>query len=110
MHIVVINGMRKTKMNKNDHRVDEFIESKVYGGIQKTWHFTNGYGASVISHQYSYGGEKGQWEIALMKGDDLYYIREDANMQHFDDVIGYLNDPQVDRYLQMIASWDKDQY
>lgn len=97
-------------MNRNDHRVDEFTEDKVYGGIQKTWHFTNGYGASVIRHNGSYGAKDGLWEVALLKGDDLYYIRENANMTLFDDVCGYLNDPEVDNLLQMIASWDKDQY
>jgi hypothetical protein len=31
-------------------------------------------------------------------------------MTVFDDVVGYLNDPEVDNLLQMIASWDKGQY
>jgi hypothetical protein len=97
-------------MNKNDHRVAEYTETPSHGGQQKTWHFVNGYGASVIRHQYSYGANKGLWEVALLKGDDLYYIRENANMTVFDDVVGYLNDPEVDNLLQMIANWDKDQY
>ena len=66
-------------------------------GIQKVYKFPNGYGASVIRHKGSYGYSKGLWELAVLKGGELCYDTEITN-----DVIGHLNDPEVDRLLRRI--------
>ena len=71
--------------------------NKVNGGIQKVYKFPNGYGASVIKHKGSYGYSKGLWELAVLNEGELCYDTEITN-----DVIGYLNDPEVDRYLRRI--------
>tara|TARA_B100001094_G_scaffold153419_1_gene148461 strand:+ start:11549 stop:11812 length:264 start_codon:yes stop_codon:yes gene_type:complete len=68
------------------------------GGIQKVYEFPNGYGASVIKHKGSYGFEKGLWELAVLDIDgSLCYNTDITN-----DVIGHLNDPEVDRILRQI--------
>ena len=67
------------------------------GGIQKVYKFPNGYGASVIRHKGSYGYSKGLWELAVLEGGELCYDTEITN-----DVIGHLNDPEVDRLLRRI--------
>ena len=67
------------------------------GGIQKVYKFPNGYGASVIRHRGSYGYSKGLWELAVLEGGELCYDTEIT-----DDVIGHLNDPEVDRLLRRI--------
>ena len=36
-------------------------------GIQRIYKFDNGYGASVVKHKYSYGGDKGLWELAVIE-------------------------------------------
>jgi len=95
-------------MNKNNKCVLAHEVNKIHNGKQIKWQFTNGYGASVISHDHSYGGRSGLWEMALLKNDNLYYLGENAEI--FSDVHGHLNDPEVDKFLQMIAGWDKDQY
>ena len=69
----------------------------VMGGIQKVYKFPNGYGASVIKHKGSYGYSEGLWELAVLNEGELCYDTEITN-----DVIGYLNDPEVDRYLRRI--------
>ena len=66
-------------------------------GIQKVYKFPNGYGASVIKHKGSYGYQKGLWELAVLHNGKLCYDTEIT-----DDVIGHLNDPEVDRLLRMI--------
>lgn len=72
------------------------------GGIQKVYEFPNGYGASVIKHKGSYGYSKGLWELAVLNEGELCYDTEITN-----DVIGYLNDPEVDRLLRKINQlWD----
>ena len=73
--------------------------NNVNGGIQKVYKFPNGYGASVVQHAYSYGGKKGLWEMAVLDSEgSLCYDTEIT-----DDVLGHLNDPEVDRYLRMIS-------
>ena len=74
-------------------------QNKHMDGIQKVYQFPNGYGASVIKHKGSYGYETGKWELAVLKGEELCYDTEIT-----DDVIGHLDDPDVDRLLGMIAS------
>ena len=69
------------------------------GGIQKVYEFPNGYGASVIKHKGSYGYSKGLWELAVLNEGELCYDTEITN-----DVIGHLNDPEVDRILRQIRS------
>jgi len=66
-------------------------------GIQKVYQFPNGYGASVIKHKGSYGYSKGLWELAVLEGGELCYDTEITN-----DVIGHLNDPEVDALLRRI--------
>ena len=66
--------------------------------IQKIYSFPNGYGASVIKGPYSYGGPDGKWELAVLKNDEICY-----NTPITDDVVGRLNDPEVDRLLRQIS-------
>ena len=76
------------------------------GGIQKVYQFPNGYGASVIKHEGSYGGSDGLWELAVLKEEELCYDTSITN-----DVLGRLNDPEVDNYLRQISQLtDADVY
>ena len=79
--------MNKYLIEKNKHN----------GGIQKVYSFPNGYGASVIQHQGSYGYEKGLWEVAVLLHGELCY---DSGIT--EDVMGHLNDPEVDNILGKI--------
>ena len=71
---------------------------KIMDGVQKLYSFPNGYGASVIKHKGSYGADKGLWELAVLFNDELCY-----NTPITDDVLGRLNDPEVDNILRQIA-------
>tara|TARA_B100000287_G_C20619542_1_gene775392 strand:+ start:1134 stop:1388 length:255 start_codon:yes stop_codon:yes gene_type:complete len=76
-----------------------FRNSPPYG-IQKEYAFENGYGASVICHEGSYGHQDGLWELAVLDGQgDLCYITPIAN-----DVIGYLTEAEVETYLERIKA------
>ena len=63
-----------------------------YGGIQRIYKFPNGYGASVIRHNGSYGSAQGLWELAVLDSDtnEITYSTSVSN-----DVIGYLSDEEV---------------
>jgi hypothetical protein len=42
--------------------------------VQRIYRFPNGYGASVVRHENSYGGRSGLYELAVLdSNDDLCY-------------------------------------
>lgn len=61
------------------------------------YEFKNGYGASVLRSSYSFGGDRGLFELAVLKGGDICYNTPITN-----DVIGYLTADEVTEYLQQI--------
>lgn len=74
------------------------------GGTQKLYKFENGYGASVVRFPYSYGGDKGLWELAVIKykGDSLDKFTLTYDTPITDDVIGHLTENGVDEILTQI--------
>jgi hypothetical protein len=74
-----------------------------WNGTQRTVFFDNGYGASIICAENSYGHEDGLLELAVLKGspDDW---RIDYTTELTDDVLGYLSASDVESYLIQIAA------
>lgn len=68
--------------------------NEMNGGVQKTYEFENGYGASVICHKGSYGYAKGLWELAVLHDGELCYSTPIT-----DDVIGHLTEEEVQKLL-----------
>jgi hypothetical protein len=67
-------------------------------GKKSRMHFDNGYGVSVVSHSYSYGGRDGLYEIAVLDSDDnLTYDTSVTN-----DVIGYLTEEDVSNVMKQV--------
>ena len=78
----------------------EFNEmDSFYNGVQARIIFENGYGASVVKHNFSYGGKDGLYELAVTKDDDLCYDTSVTN-----DVEGYLSPDDVTELLKKIQS------
>lgn len=63
----------------------------------KIYNFPNGYGASVISHDHSYGGKSGLFEVAVLRGDDIVY---DTHITQ--DTVGFLEFADVAEVLEKI--------
>ena len=82
-------------------------ESKLFDGVQELYRFENGYGASVVRHMHSYGGEDGQWELAVIRWDE-----EDYEIVYHtpvtDDVLGWLTRVEVNAFLKMIEALGPD--
>ena len=73
------------------------------GGLRARVFFPNGYGASVVRHMYSYGGNEGFWELAVLEGDNTKSkLTYDTPIT--DDVIGYLTEEKVTELLQQIEA------
>jgi hypothetical protein len=62
--------------------------------------FENGFGVSVVSHTYSYGGKDGLFEVAVLDEDgDLTYNTPVTN-----DVIGFLNPDEVTDIMEQVQN------
>jgi len=64
------------------------------GGLQKIFEFPNGFGASVVIHDFSYG-----LELALLDADQNIIQHPDIT----DDVAGFLNVDSCNDLLEKIA-------
>lgn len=70
------------------------------GGTQQIYKFPNGYGASVIQSRFSYGGDRGLWELAVLNSrEELDYSTPITS-----DVLGYLTWDEVQTTLAQIAA------
>ena len=68
-------------------------------GYQLIYKFDNGYGASVVKHDFSYGGKSGLYEVAVLdKEGELCYDTPITS-----NVIGHLNMSEVDKILVNIS-------
>lgn len=64
-------------------------------GVVSRIQFENGYGASVVKHSFSYGGDKGLYELAVLDSNsELTYDTPITN-----DVIGWLRPEDVTEVL-----------
>jgi hypothetical protein len=60
--------------------------------------FDNGYGASVVVGPYTYGGEDGLYELAVLGSDGKLCYDTPVT----DDVEGYLSEDDVTKLLEQI--------
>lgn len=81
----------------------EMTNRMINGGVQKLYKFPNGYGASVVRHSFSYGGDEGLWELAVIRYDKNHFDI-DYSTHITDDVLGYLSEEDVDIILDKIAA------
>lgn len=76
-------------------------ERPINDGIQKIYRFKNNFGASVVRHSFSYGKEKGLWELAVLEFDgDEFSLTYKTSVT--DDVLGWLTDEEVAELLDKI--------
>jgi hypothetical protein len=76
----------------------EFKELPDGMGIQCRIQFENGYGASIVKGPYTYGGDKGLYEIAVLDSSgEITYTTSVT-----DDVIGYLRPEDVTDVIEKI--------
>lgn len=72
------------------------------GGVHAVVEFQNGYGASIVKHEYSYGGIEGLYELAVLDytGSICY------STPITDDVLGHLTEQDVSDALKSISELD----
>jgi hypothetical protein len=76
-----------------------FKPHPIPSGVQAIINFSNGYAASVVRTQWSYGGSEGLYELAILKDDAICYDTPITN-----DVLGHLTEDGVTEALQQIEA------
>ena len=79
----------------------EFKSATWNNGVVGQIDFENGWGVSVVKHDFSYGGKQGLYELAVIKGDEIHYENPVAN----GDVVGYLKPEDVTRLMEQIQNY-----
>jgi hypothetical protein len=76
------------------------LTDQYMSGVKARMMFENGFGVSVVSHTYSYGGKDGLFEIAVLDEDG----RLTYNTPVTNDVIGYLNPDEVTDIMEQVQN------
>lgn len=74
-------------------------EGRIPRNYSKRYHFSNGWGASVICGPHTDGGQEGLFEIAVLRGDRICY---DTDIT--DNVLGYQTHQNVHDVLERIKA------
>jgi hypothetical protein len=83
-----------------DLEFDKISDEPFMSGVRSRIMFENGFGVSVVSHTYSYGGKAGLFEVAVLnKNGDLTYDTPVTN-----DVVGYLNPDEVTEIMEQVQN------
>tara|TARA_B110000285_G_scaffold37524_1_gene40651 strand:- start:131 stop:430 length:300 start_codon:yes stop_codon:yes gene_type:complete len=90
-------------MNKFD--LLTFKKIKHQDGVQAIAEFPNGFGASIIKSDSSFGGKSGLFELAVLD-NDTGNINSTTDIT--DDVIGWQDEGDIDRILNAISMLDSD--
>jgi hypothetical protein len=78
----------------------EFEPHRNMDGIMSRITFENGYGASVVKGEYTYGGKDGLYELAVLDSNgNLIY---DTSITG--DVAGYLSEDDVTKLMEQIQN------
>jgi hypothetical protein len=76
-----------------------FLPSTYSDGVHAIVTFDNGYGASIIKTDRSYGGKEGLYELAVLFDGLISYDTPITN-----DVLGHLTEGEVTELLQKIEA------
>ena len=77
----------------------EFKPHSFNNGVVSRTFFDNGYGVSVVKHDYSYGGDKGLYELAVLnENGDLTY-----DTPITEDVIGWNTKEEVSAMMKVLS-------
>ena len=76
------------------------------GTEQKVYRAANNYGVSVVKGAYTYGGDEGLWELAVLRFSDESINSAELcyDTEITDDVLGRLEQSEVDELLARIAA------
>lgn len=84
------------------------IRRERYLGIQYIFAFNNNFGLSIVKTPCTYGYYDDEWECAMLKYLDNLYKYELHYCDLTDnDLVGYMNDKQVNNLLRQVKEWSE---
>ena len=86
-------------MTFKELKFNDISETHGEGAIQAEVAFENGYEVSVVKHRFSYGGDKGLYEIGVFFNNHMV---DPADWG--DTVKGYLTPEGVEKELDLISN------
>jgi hypothetical protein len=86
----------------DDYAVRADLTDHRIGGKHLIVEFENGYGASVISNEYSYGGPEGLYELGLLHHGSFVYDDGEGDTPIGENPVGYLTALDVVNQLDEI--------
>ena len=81
-----------------------FKDTESPQGISAVVQFSNGFGASIIQNDASYGGKSGLFELAVIDMEGKIASWTDIT----DDVIGWQDEGDIDKVLTAISKLNPD--
>lgn len=91
-------GGKPTSFKTFDDLIFNHLTDRYMFGVTTQINFDNGFGASVVSHTFSYGGDKGLYELAVLFDGEIHY----DNPVAMGDVRGHLTPEEVTELLIQI--------
>jgi hypothetical protein len=79
----------------------EFKPHSFNDGVISQLYFENGWGVSVVKHDFSYGGKNGLYELAVLFDNEIHYDNPVAQ----GDVVGYLREEDVTDAMLVIQKF-----
>lgn len=84
----------------------EFFSRPLHSGIQYLGFFPNGYGVSIVNHEFSYKGNSGNWELAVIIGNtEKFELTYETPIT--DNVLGWLSDDDVNEICIKVSELPK---
>ena len=78
-----------------------FASKEVHNGIQFLGFFPNGFGVSIVRHEFSYTNAN-TWELAVLKGNaDSWGLTYTTTITN--DVLKYLTDEEVNEICTKVS-------
>jgi len=81
-----------------DLKFEQLNDAPYMVGKKSRMQFDNGFGVSVVSHTYSYGGRDGLYEVAVL--DSNNQLTYDTSVTN--DVLGYLTEEDVTDVMKQV--------
>jgi len=90
-------------MKFEELKFTDISETHGDGAIQAYVELPNGFDVSIVKHKYSYGGEKGLYEIGIFNNEDVRGPDRMCDPLGWGNTVkGWLNPEDVEKELKLI--------
>jgi len=81
-------------------KLADFEKQPLYNGVQVVLKFGDQYDLSIVSHEFSYGGKNGKYEIAVIDNKACEQVNLPGITSEHDTVKGWLTESHVNGIIK----------